>query len=68
LGTIEHGTGLVEKCCPRSRKPHKSGVAFEQLHAEFVFEITDLPAQRGLSDVEFRRGPSKFSNSATLTK
>ena len=55
-GIGQHRPRLLEEHGPFTRERDPAGGAHEQLHAEFPFKLTDLAAQRGLSDVELPGG------------
>ena len=64
-----HGDGLVDllqqahgtriKKASRFGQPQRPGIAFQQFHADLVFELLDLPAQRRLRDVQPLRCPGE---------
>ena len=52
-----HGTGI--KKAPGFSQAQRPGLAVEQLHANFVFQLLNLPAQRRLGDVQPLSGPGE---------
>ena len=55
IRTLENRPRFVEENFPRLRESHRARISFEQLHAEFILEVADLPAQGGLRDTQLRR-------------
>jgi hypothetical protein len=43
---------MIEKDFARLRQLDTAGASHQQLHADFVFQIADLPAERGLCRVK----------------
>src|SRR5690606_9897759 len=52
--------GMRQQGGPRRRQRHVAAVAFEQHGADFVFEILDARAQRGLGQVQLQRGATEI--------
>jgi len=51
---LHYRAGFREKDPPDFGKPHGFGAVLKQCHAQFVFEVADLPAQRRLRNVKPR--------------
>ena len=56
LGALQHGPGFLQKNLARIRQPDRLGSPLQESEAEFVLEVANLPADRGLGDMELRRG------------
>ena len=50
---IEDLAGILEKCIAFSGQSETMGRALKQLRTQFVLQIADLAAQRGLCDQQF---------------
>jgi hypothetical protein len=51
-GAFQHGFGFSQKGCSSFSQLYRALGAIKQFHAEFVFEVVDLPTQRRLGDAE----------------
>jgi hypothetical protein len=52
IGALEDGPGFDEKNTPRFGEAEGLGFVFEECDAEFILEIADLAAKRGLGNVQ----------------
>ena len=69
IGLFQQSTGVAKKETSGVRQADRLRPALEQLHAELLFEIANLPAQRGLRHVQrCFAARETFSISATATK
>ena len=57
LGQLQDAPRVGQERHPRGRQRHRPRGAVDELHAEFVLELLDLPAQRRLRHVQPLGGP-----------
>src|SRR6202035_1884858 len=61
IEVVEHAFGEWEQLGPGSGEPYRAGGALEQLDTEFVLQLADLLAERGLHDELARGGGAEVS-------
>ena len=57
LGQLKDAPRVRQERHPRGRQRHRSRRAVDELHAEFVLELLDLPTERRLCHMQTLGGP-----------
>ena len=55
IGPLQHRARFLQKFSSCIGQFQRLGAAFKELHADFVFEVVDLPADTRLRDVQLQR-------------
>jgi len=60
IGSFQYFSGFFEKQRSRVSEVDRFDWAFEQLHAQLILQVADLPAERRLGYMQLQRGARRF--------